>query len=337
MASQTRIWTPIDYDADGKQSDCLRLPYSTDISAYGWIPIPLVCVKNGDGPTALLIAGNHGDEYEGQVALMNLAREIEARDIKGRIIIVPALNFPAVAAGRRISPLDGGNLNRTFPGNPYGTPTEMIAHYVCEVLIPMADLVVDLHSGGRSLQYISSALVRPGQSSKEHDILLELMRVFGAPISFVSNGNGGGGLTTLSAAAEQQNVPAITTELGGGATLSSDGLELAEIGIKRLLKHIKILPALDVETAPSTRFMSVRGYNSFVYANSKGIFEPCVDLGDEVEKGQTAGRIHFPDTPTLEPETISFESDGLVACRRFPSMTERGDCLYKLVSDIELT
>lgn len=334
MTGGTRIWTTIDYDADGKQSDCLRLPHSTDLSAYGWIPIPLVCIKNGEGPTALLIAGNHGDEYEGQIALSRLARETQLHEVSGRLLIVPALNYPAVAAGRRVSPLDEGNLNRSFPGDAAGSPTEMIAHYVCDVLIPMADVVVDLHSGGRSLDYVASALVRPGRTTQENETLLRLMHLFGAPVSFVSDGTGGGGLTTLAAAAQERGVPALTTELGGGATLSQDGLSLAEAGLKRLLKDQGILRDVVVEPASPTRFMTVPGHSAFVYARDRGIFEPVAEIGEEVEKGQIAGRIHFPDAPTRQPETLVFESAGLVACRRVPSLTERGDCLFKVMTDI---
>lgn len=337
MAAQSRIWTPIDYEADGKQSDCLRLPHSSDLSAYGWIPIPLVSIKNGSGPTALLVAGNHGDEYEGQIALSNLAREIQAHQVSGRLLILPALNAPAVAAGRRVSPLDGGNLNRLFPGDATGSPTEMIANYVCDVLIPMADVVVDLHSGGRSLDYVASALVRPGRTMDEHETLLRLMRQFGAPISFVSDGTGGGGLTTLAAAAQERGALALTTELGGGATLSLKGLSLAEAGLKRLLKDQGILRDVAVEPASPTRLMTVKGHSAFVYARDRGIFEPAADIGDEVVSGQIAGKIHFPDLPTREPETLFFESSGLVACRRVPSLTDRGDCLFKVMADIEVS
>lgn len=336
MAQATRIWTPIDYDADGKQSDCLRLPHSSDMSAYGWIPIPLVCIKNGAGPTALLIAGNHGDEYEGQLALSSLARETQVHDVSGRLLILPALNFPAVAAGRRVSPLDKGNLNRLFPGDAAGSPTEMIAHYVCEVLIPMADVVVDLHSGGRSLDYVASALVRPGRNSDEHEALLRLMQLFGAPISFVSDGTGGGGLTTLAATAQARGALALTTELGGGATISQQGLSLAKTGLRRLLKDQGILRDITVEPASPTRFMTVIGHKAFVYARDRGIFEPFAEIGDEVTKGQIAGWIHFPDAPTREPEAHFFESPGLVACRRVPSLTERGDCLFKVMADIDV-
>ncbi|UVK49498.1 succinylglutamate desuccinylase/aspartoacylase family protein (plasmid) [Mesorhizobium sp. AR07] len=337
MTGATRIWTPIDYDADGKQSDCLRLPHSSDLSAYGWIPIPLVCIRNGAGPTALLVAGNHGDEYEGQIALSNLAREIEVHQVSGRLLILPALNYPAVAAGRRVSPLDEGNLNRMFPGDATGSPTEMIAHYVYDVLIPMADVVVDLHSGGRSLNYVASTLVRPGRTADEHETLLRLMRLFGAPISFVSDGTGGGGLATLAAAAQERGALALTTELGGGVTLSREGLSLAEAGLKRLLKDQGILRDVAVEPASPTRLMKVKGHSAFVYARDRGIFEPAANIGEEVVTGQIAGRIHFPDLPTREPETLFFESSGLVACRRVPSLTERGDCLFKVMADIDVS
>lgn len=334
MAAISRIWTPIDFAAQGKQSDCLRLPHSTDLSAYGWIPVPVVCIKNGSGPTALLVAGNHGDEYEGQVALSSLARVTQAHEVSGRLIIIPALNYPAVKAGRRVSPLDEGNLNRLFPGNALGTPTQMIAHYVSEVLIPMADLVVDLHSGGRSLDYIASALVRPGRTAEEHQRLLGLLELFGAPISFISDGTGGGGLTTLAAAAEARGALALTTELGGGATLSPSGLALALSGLRRVLGDLGVLRGTCVEPAPRTRLMTVSGHEAFVYACESGIFEPAAKVGDEVAKGQLAARLHFPDDPTREPQTLYFGSSGLVACRRVPSLTQRGDCLFKLMTDV---
>ncbi|MGO4832496.1 succinylglutamate desuccinylase/aspartoacylase family protein, partial [Rhizobiaceae sp. 2RAB30] len=106
MTEYTQVWTPLDFAADGKQCDWLRVPYSTDLSGYGVVPVPIVCIRNGAGPTALLMAGSHGDEYEGQVALAALAREIDPADVRGRIIILPGLNAPAVEAGRRVSPLD---------------------------------------------------------------------------------------------------------------------------------------------------------------------------------------------------------------------------------------
>ena len=39
-------------------------------------------------------------------------------------------------AGRRTSPIDDGNLNRSFPGDADGTITEQIAYFIEHVLLP---------------------------------------------------------------------------------------------------------------------------------------------------------------------------------------------------------
>ena len=107
-------------------------------------------------------------------------------------------------------------------------------------------------------------------------------------------------------------------------------------GLRRVLKEHGVLPEAAVEAAPRTRFMTVKGHSAFVYAHERGIFEPAAALGDEVVSGQIAGCIHFPDLPTREPETLLFQSSGLVATRRFPSLTNRGDCLFKLMVDLDV-
>ena len=44
----------------------LELPYSINTGGWSNLVIPYGTVANGDGPTVLLIAGNHGDEHEGE-------------------------------------------------------------------------------------------------------------------------------------------------------------------------------------------------------------------------------------------------------------------------------
>ena len=81
--------------------------------------IPIAVIRGAPGPTALLTGGNHGDEYEGPIALFDLARTLDPADLTGTVIIVPALNLPAFRAATRTSPIDRGNLNRSFPGSPH--------------------------------------------------------------------------------------------------------------------------------------------------------------------------------------------------------------------------
>src|SRR5579875_2880790 len=160
MTSPSKIVPEVDFDKPGAQYGYLRLFHSVHSSAYGFIPIPIVVLGHGEGPTALFISGTHGDEYEGQVALCNLARSLRPEAIRGRVILLPAANLPAAVAGRRTSPVDDGNLNRLYPGDPDGTPSEQIAFYIEHELVARADIVVDLHSGGSSLMYVPSALMQ---------------------------------------------------------------------------------------------------------------------------------------------------------------------------------
>ena len=133
----------IPIDQPGKHFGHIRLPYSRDDSAWGHLMVPACVLNHGSGPTALVTGANHGDEYEGPTAIRRFLSTTDASAITGRIIAIPSLNHPAFQAGRRTSPLDGGNLNRAFPGDPSGTPTQKIAAFLNDHLIPVADLVLD--------------------------------------------------------------------------------------------------------------------------------------------------------------------------------------------------
>lgn len=334
MAETSRIWTHIDFNKDGKQAGELYIPHSVDLSAYAMIQIPIVCIRNGEGPTALLTAGNHGDEYEGQIALRKLARALDVADVRGRVIIIPSLNYPAVEAGRRVSPVDEGNLNRVFPGRANGSITEMIAHYVDSILFALSDVIIDLHSGGRSLDYAHTALAQQVTDPEQHSALNTLLKVFGAPHSIVTSGSGGGGATTLYAAASRRGIPALTTELGSGATLDPRGLIIAEQGVRRVLRHYGIAPEIDCEPARETQLLASLGPRYAIYAPFAGLIEPLAVVGASVQKGQPAVRLYSLDDPVREPLVLSFSSDGVVSCRRFPTLCARGDALFHLATPV---
>jgi len=335
-ASRSRIVAEVDFEKNGRQQGFLRLFHSVHSSAYGFIPIPIVVLKNGDGPTALLVSGNHGDEYEGQVALCNLAKSLDPARIQGRVIILPAANFPAAMAGRRTSPIDEGNLNRLFPGDPDGTVTEQIAYYIEHELVPMADLLCDLHSGGSSLMYVPSALFGGWQRDGSTAAGVAALKAFASPIAYVAEANQGGN-RTLSGGAARQGVIALGTEAGGSGHVTRTALRIVERGVNNVLVHLGILPE-GARIAPDgpTRFLEVGGPDYFVYAPENGLYEPLVELGDMVRAGQAAARMHFPETPWVSPVTAHFARDGFVLCKRMPGRTARGDCLFHLGTDIAL-
>ena len=179
----TQIVSTVDFDRDGKQIGWLHVPHSVTRSAYGVLPIPVAVIRNGPGPQVLLTAGNHGDEYEGQVVLTRLIQEVQPEQIRGGLIIIPALNQPAVLAAARVSPLDAGNLNRVFPGDPGGGPTWKIADYVEQHLLPRVEVVADFHGGGASLDYRPHASTHfgPNTSSEHKRLSLNLVSKLGVP------------------------------------------------------------------------------------------------------------------------------------------------------------
>lgn len=333
MTDPTMIFTDVDYEAHGKQVDWLHLPHSVTRSAYGAIAIPIAVLRNGIGPTVFLMAGNHGDEYEGQIVLTKLIRELEPNMVRGRIIILPAANLPAAMAGTRVSPIDQGNLNRAFPGEAQGTPTFAIAHYIDSVLYPMANFHHDLHSGGSSLRYLPFCSMRKSGDAALDERTMAALTAFDAPLSLVWSYFPASRLA--NAAAARRGVLSLGGEFGGGGDVNRSSLAMLERGVRNFLHFTGVL-ALEAPEEPlrGTRLIEVSGRDHYVYATEAGLLEPLVDLGTEVQQGDLAGQIHFVDNPARAPVACHFRRAGLVVCQRHFGRVERGDCVAHLGTDV---
>jgi predicted deacylase len=333
MNQPSMIFTDIDYDAQGKQIDWLHLPHSVTRSAYGAIAIPISVIRNGDGPTVFLMAGNHGDEYEGQITLTKLIRELMPEEIQGRVIILPAANLPAAMAGSRVSPIDQGNLNRAFPGDPHGTPTFAIAHYIDSVLYPLADYHHDLHSGGSSLKYVPFCSMRKSGEAALDEAAMAALRAFDAPLSLVWAYNPEGRLA--GAAAARRGLVSLGGEFGGGGDVNRSSLAMLEQGVRNFLHFSGVMARTQPAPKPpgNTRLMEVSSRDHYVYAREAGLLEPLVDLGAEVREGDLAGMIHFVDNPARAPAPCQFRRSGMVVCQRHFGRVERGDCVAHLATD----
>ena len=329
---QTSLYTDVDFDRQGKQIGCLRLPNSVTRSAYGVIPIPIAVIANGEGPTLLLMAGNHGDEYEGQIALGRLIRDLEPDAIQGRVIILPSANLPAARDGLRVSPLDGGNLNRVFPGDPEGSPTRQIAHYIGTVLMPMADVFVDLHSGGASLDYVPFVSVTLCGDEQHDARALAAINAFGGPYGHLWAPSMRG--VSESSVPRPQCI-SLGGEFGGGGVVDIDHTAYVERGVNNLMAHLGILPGAEVHNDNSMRWMTSDGDDLYTFAPDYGVFAPACRLGDTVTKGQLAGEIHAIEHPERPAIPVHFSATGLLICLRAIGRVEPGDCLAHLAIDID--
>ena len=315
------ISATVDFARDGVQHGFLKLPYSRDDSAWGAVMIPITVVQRGQGPTALLTGGNHGDEYEGPVALSKLAQQLTAANVTGRVIIVPFMNTPAFHAGRRTSPIDKGNLNRSFPGKPDGSVTEKIADYFNRTLLPLADIVLDIHSGGRTLDFLPFAASHVLPDPEQQARCEAGMRAFNAPYSMRMLELDAGAM--YDTAAERQGKTFVTTELGGGGSSSARSVAIAERGVRNLLVHAGIVQG-EVQLAESIMLDMPDG-DCFIASEHDGLLEMCRDLGDTVKKGDVIARVYDATRTGVAPVEYRAARSGLLAARHFPGLVRCGD------------
>lgn len=317
------ITATVDFEADGVQHGHLKLPRSHDDSAWGSMMIPITVAKNGDGPTILFTGANHGDEYEGPIALFDLALNIDASDISGRVIIVPGMNYPAFCAGRRTSPIDSGNMNRSFPGNPTGTVTEKIADYFQRTLLPKADYVLDFHSGGRTLDFIPFCASHVLDDKEQQARCYAAMQAFNAPYSMMQLELDAGSM--YDTAAENMGKIFIATELSGGGTASATTIAIAKKGIRNILRHAGITQG-ELE-ADETMNLDMPDDSCFVFSESDGLFEACVELGETVKAGDLLGRVYDIKRTGVAPTDYHAKIDGIFTGRHFPGQIAMGDFL----------
>ncbi|MDH4984193.1 succinylglutamate desuccinylase/aspartoacylase family protein [Aminobacter anthyllidis] len=326
----------LDFDRAGKTLTYLSIPFSIDRSPYFQVKVPICLIRNGEGPSVLLMAGNHGDEYEGELSLARLIRKLDPDRISGRVTILPMANTPAVMAAKRCSPLDGGNLNRAFPGDPSGTPTSRLAHFLEGELFPRHDIVFDLHSGGTSMEHLPTALVERNAEPARHQRAVALMKSLGMPYGFVAD-NGAASPTSMGAA-RRAGAIGISGEFGGGGTATVDSMAITARAIDSLLVAAGVVdePVLAPPNGAvgATQLLSLSRHSQGIYATRRGWFEPATRLGERVAAGQLAGWYHDLERLDVSEEALNFAEAGIVISRRLHTMCEAGDCLMQVAEPV---
>ena len=325
-------FTNVDFDGKGRQIGFVSIPHSPHDDAWGVTQVPIAVIANGTGPTVVIEGGNHGDEYEGPIAIGELARDLDPALIQGRLILMPANNVHAVMRGTRTSPVDGLNFNRVWPGNAMGSITEQIAAYVAQRIFPMADAFLDLHSGGSSLDILPSAIIEPTEDAELHRRNVAAVQAFDAPYTVVIANMGD--QRTATATACRAGLVTVGTEMRGGGTVSGDALEVCRRGVRNVLRHLGVMEGTPAAAEPRVGrpILELRGALAYVYASADGVFEPFHRNGEQVEKGQAAGQIHRIWDLSAEPVTVHYGIDGIVYGQRHPGRVAVGNCCVVVAS-----
>jgi predicted deacylase len=285
--------------------------------------------RGAPGPTLLLNAATHGDEYEGPTFLQELVRSWRPRTLTGTVVVVPVLNENAFLAGRRCSEIDGENLARVFPGKAIGTYTHRIAHLFRTQVLRFADYYVDYHSAGATYE------IDPwvGYMMIEDEAVMNRQRrmaqcfdrywCWGAP-----------GLPgrTLSAARDH-GVAAIYTESRGCGTVAGEDLEVLRRSTTRLFKALGFVPGrVRPAPQPCTRETDDPQEAHLQWqhpAPCPGLVTSVVPVGKQMRKGQVLCSIQ-PFDGSRQESVNSMRSGRVVFIRRQRSV-KKGDALGSVI------
>ncbi len=116
-------------------------------SLTGYLPVTMnVHIRRGrkPGPTLLLTAGIHGDELNGVEILRRILQAKNLQNLSGNLIIVPVVCMPSFLNRGRYLP-DRRDLNRLFPGSPFGSLGSRLAFTFVQEVVSRCTHSIDFH------------------------------------------------------------------------------------------------------------------------------------------------------------------------------------------------
>lgn len=320
----------IDLDSPGRRDYYVALEHD---SIWGDHLIPLtvwVGPEAAPGQGLVAFGSNHGNEYEGPMALKSLLGDIRLDEVRGRIILVPVLNPSAFFAGTRESGDDGVNLNRAFVDDAGRTPalagiTHRVAAMVRELIWPRVHVVLDLHSGGDVARFAPCASFHPLDDPRQSRQVEETARWFGTPLVVIYQNQTPG---LLPSEAERLGKITVGTELGWGRAVQASGVRYGRQGVLAAAVQHGLLRR---EIAPighhrdgTQRKVAMVDRDCFTVAPFAGHFEPLLECGAAVRAGDVVGLLHDFDRIDLEPWPARAGVDGIVIAQAWVAPVQRG-------------
>lgn len=321
----------LDLDSPGRRDYWVALEHD---SIWGDHLIPLtvwVGPETQDGQGLVSFGSNHGNEYEGPIALKTLLREIRTEDVRGRVILIPVLNPSAFRAGtRESSPDDGVNLNRAFVEGAGVTPalagiTHRIAAFVRQYIWPRVHIVLDLHSGGNVARFTICANFHPVDDPELADRIEQTARWFGTPSLMVYQNQTPG---LLPSEAERLGKITVGTELGWGCAVNPDGVRYGKQGVRAALINNQLMHGAIEKIAHhrdgTQQVLEMVDRDCFTVAPFDGHYESVLDCGTAVRKGDIVGYLHDFDHIDMAPWPARAGVDGVVLAQAWVAPIPRG-------------
>jgi len=268
------------------------------------LELPVVIVHGArPGPRISVTAGIHGAEYVSIAALREVALSLDPANVRGCLVAVLTAS-PRAFATRTIyvNPMDGLNLNRQFPGDPQGTPTQRLAHWLTTEVIAGSDVFVDMHCGDMNEALVSFTGIEDTGDATIDARSRELAEAYGLRYLLIGPSPG-----TTTTAAATLGIPAVLGEVGGQGRWPAEDVALHAAGFRRLLRAAGLITDAPDEPAFTTELLPTEAW---MRATTTGYWHPSVGVGDRVAKGTVVGEVQDAFGAVLErPEATM---DGVV-------------------------
>ncbi|NNE27674.1 MAG: succinylglutamate desuccinylase/aspartoacylase family protein [Saprospiraceae bacterium] len=276
-----------------------------------------------EGPTALVLAGVHGDEINGIEIARRLLHGAYLDYIQsGSLIVIPLLNVYGFINFDRYVP-DGKDVNRSFPGTLTGSLASRIARTLTKYVLPNVDYIFDFHTGGDSR--FNYPQIRHSKTDKEAS---ELARIFNTPFIIES----GIIVKSLRKVSKDLKIPTLVYEGGESVRLNGHAIERGIQGLLNCLRHLNILNHAS-ENNPLQPSIIIRK-TSWVRASQAGIFIWTKASGTKVLKGEKLGTIS--DIHGQRKVAVIAKRAGYIIGHNNASVVNEGDALFHIGYESEI-
>lgn len=249
--------------------------------------IPVIIMEGvNNGPTLWIQGCIHGDEPSSSLAVLSLIKEVNPKELNGKIIFIPALNVPAFRYRQNPTPIDNVDLYYAFSGKVNGSYTYQLANKILQNVLETTNYLIDIHAGTSTYfcTEFASYLVGLAASKKSESMAI----ASGSPLIVGREVRNEKEKNIMFMHVCSKGIPSMMISNGGHRRLNS---EIVDPLVKRCLNVLKHLKMMSGEVKKNKESKLLKGI-FYLFSNTGGFVINEVDNGDLLRKGQIIARIY---------------------------------------------
>ncbi|MEM9078249.1 MAG: M14 family metallopeptidase [Bacteroidota bacterium] len=319
-------------NASKSSKDNFRIEFKDQYGNIGFLPVSIVKGKT-EGPVFTLVAGVHGYEYPPIMATQELLQEIDIEKLKGTLVVIPIANTASFFKRTPfVNPQDQKNLNNVFPGKVDGSITEQIAHFITTNVIPISDVLLDIHGGDACEDLIPFVCYynntqKPNQTALAKKLSESSGFEYVVTYPYTLSDTDPAKYTFKQAV--QDGKTALSIECGKLGNVQEENVNLIKKGVYNMLTTMNMYSN---GSEPHTNII-YRNSQDYIRSSAKGIFYSTLKAGDTVKKDEVVG--YTTDEFGTVIEEYKASKDGIILYKLATPPINVGDTVICISSYVD--